>query len=66
MLAGYALDAIDGGPAPPVPFEQADARAFLDEVLGAPAIETGGVALGTEIHFGDDNVTGGALVWEGR
>jgi ARG/rhodanese/phosphatase superfamily protein len=65
LLAGYALDAVDGGPAQAAPFEQADARAFLDEVLGAPATETGGVALGTEIHFGDDDVTGGALVWEG-
>ena len=28
------------------------------------ATEAAAVALGTEVHFGDDNVTGGALVWD--
>ena len=65
LLAGYALDAVDNPGAGPAAFEPADARAFLDQVMGAAATETGGVALGTEIHFGDDDVTGGALVWEG-
>jgi hypothetical protein len=64
LLAGYALDAVDdaGGAALSGP---ADARAFLDAILAAPATETDAVALGTELHFGDDAVTGGALVWDG-
>jgi hypothetical protein len=33
--------------------------------MGSPATESSAVALGTEVHFGDDDVTGGALVWEG-
>ncbi|MGH9009248.1 MAG: ARPP-1 family domain-containing protein [Acidimicrobiia bacterium] len=67
LLAGYALDAVDGQAAPGSTFEEADARAFLDRILATPATKTDAdaVALGTEIHFGDDDVTGGALVWEG-
>jgi hypothetical protein len=74
LLAGYALDAVGGrsghiagseddrtGSAA---FAATDAEAFLDQVLGAPATEATAVALGTEVHFGDDDVTGGALVWE--
>ncbi|MDQ1518569.1 MAG: Ca-activated chloride channel [Actinomycetota bacterium] len=67
LLAGYALDAVDrrDGASATTEFGPADARAFLDHVLGTPATETGAVALGTEVHFGDDDVTGGALVWDG-
>jgi hypothetical protein len=74
LLAGYALDALGGrggdtaagqddgtGPAA---FAATDARAFLARVLDAPATEAAAVALGTEVHFGDDDVTGVALVWE--
>jgi hypothetical protein len=75
LLAGYALDALGGrgGDAAagqdddgtgPAAFAATDARAFLDRVLRAPATEAAAVALGTEVHFGDDDVTGGALVWE--
>ena len=34
-------------------------------MLGTEATEAAAVALGTEVHFGDDDVTGGALVWDG-
>ena len=47
------------------PFDRADARRFLDGALASAASETGAVGLGTEIHFGDDAVIGGALVWDG-
>ncbi len=75
-MAGYALDALGGrtatgagagADAPPqaVAFDADRARAFLDHVFAAPATEAAAVALGTELHFGDDDVTGGALIWEG-
>ena len=74
LLAGYAFDALGGrgghtagredGGAGPRTFAATDARAFLDRVLGSPATEATAVALGTEVHFGDDDVTGGALVWD--
>jgi hypothetical protein len=68
LLAGYALDAVDGHArrASAAAFATADAQAFLDQVLGAPATETGAVALGTEIHLGDGDVTGGALAGTAR
>jgi ARG/rhodanese/phosphatase superfamily protein len=72
LLAGYGLDALGGDTAAgeddgtgPGAFAVTDGRAFLDRVLGTPATEAAAVALGTEVHFGDDDVTGGALVWEG-
>jgi hypothetical protein len=73
LLAGYALDALGGrggdtagqdDATGPAAFAATDARAFLARVLDAPATEADAVALGTEVHFGDDDVTGGALVWE--
>jgi ARG/rhodanese/phosphatase superfamily protein len=74
LLAGYALDAVGGRSGhiaggeddrtESAAFAATDAEAFLDQVLGAPATEATAVALGTEVHFGDDDVTGGALVWE--
>ena len=77
LLAGYALDAVGsravatvepaavGAGPDPAAFDRAGAAAFLERILVAPATESAAVALGTEIHFGDDDVTGGALVWEG-
>lgn len=72
LLAGYALDALGGratgtghGAAANGVFDTAEARAFLDRVLGSDATDAAAVALGTEVHFGDDDVTGGALVWNG-
>jgi hypothetical protein len=74
LLAGYALDAVggrsgrtaggEGDRTGSAAFAANDAEAFLDQVLGAPATEATAVALGTEVHFGDDDVTGGALVWD--
>jgi hypothetical protein len=46
-------------------FAAPEAEAFLGQVLGSEATEAPAVALGTELHFGDDDVTRGALVWEG-
>jgi hypothetical protein len=71
LLAGYALDALGGRPVgagggtEPMAFGAPEAEAFLGQVLGSEATEAPAVALGTEIHFGDDDVTGGGLVWEG-
>ena len=73
LLAGYALDAVGGRAVTagggtgmdPAGFDQSAAGAFLERVLGSPATKSAAVALGTEVHFGDDDVTGGALVWEG-
>ena len=72
LLAGYALDALGGrstdtrrGADANEVFDSAEARAFLDRVLGSDATEAEAVALGTEVHFGDDDVTGGALIWDG-
>ena len=64
LLSGYGLDALGLAGAGPAAFDSADAQAFLDRVLAAPATGSAAVALGDEIHFGDDDVTGGALVWE--
>jgi hypothetical protein len=75
LLAGYALDAVGGravatgaragAATDPASFDRSAAATFLGRVLGSPATESAAVALGTEVHFGDDDVTGGALVWEG-
>lgn len=43
-------------------FERPEALAFIDRVMAAPATEAAGVALRTKLHFGDDDVTGEALV----
>jgi len=72
LLAGYAFDAVSGrigeatddGAAGAATFGPSEAQAFLDHVFAAPATEATAVALGTELHFGDDDVTGGALVWD--
>jgi hypothetical protein len=65
LLAGYALDAVETPDTAAPAFGPGEARAFLDTVLAAPATEIDAVALGTELHFGDEHVTGGALVWDG-
>ncbi|MGH9011593.1 MAG: ARPP-1 family domain-containing protein [Acidimicrobiia bacterium] len=72
LLSGYALDSLGGrsgrerrGGTDPAAFGAPEARAFLDQVLRTEATEAAAVALGTEVHFGDDDVTGGALVWDG-
>jgi len=62
LLAGYALDAL-GTESPS--FDQADAEAFLTRILAAVVTEAAAVGLGTELHLGDDDVTGGALTWDG-
>ncbi|MGH9039572.1 MAG: ARPP-1 family domain-containing protein [Acidimicrobiia bacterium] len=62
LVAGYAVEAI--GTTPPM-LSEADARAFVDRVLGAPATDAPGVALGTELHLADGRLTGSALAWEG-
>ena len=65
LLSGYGLDAIGHAGTGPAAFDRDDAQAFLDRVLGSPATGSAAVALGDEVHFGDDDVTGGALLWEG-
>jgi hypothetical protein len=65
LLAGYALDALGARSGGTAGFGSSEAQAFLGRILAAPATEATAVALGTELHFGDDDVTGGALVWEG-
>jgi hypothetical protein len=59
LLAGYALDALEAG-APH--FDQADAEAFVVRILAA---EIPAVGLGTELHIGAGDLTGGALTWAG-
>src|SRR5207249_10928990 len=67
LLSGYALDALGGHPGdagrtrtagPPATFGADEAGTFLAQVLDAPATEAAAVALGTEVHFGDDDVPG--------
>ena len=65
LLSGYGLDALGRAATGPAAFDRAAARAFVDRVLGSPATESAAVALGDEVHFSDDDVTGGALVWDG-
>jgi hypothetical protein len=61
LISGYALDGLHGeAPA----FTTSDADAFLARLLQSTATEAPAVGAGRELHLGDDDLTGGALVWD--